>query len=918
MTTNEAPRQRLIFSWDCVDIRIIQAMLAAAYSDELDDLDRLTGEGRWRQQAHRTFGSPPAMKALDASPETWRVLLDAWLIKSASHDDLRDLFHYVRRTLSPSQRQLNVESKSELRRFFSQRRLTENLKANLRRQFIRAHRRKRMVRSSSHSPTGETRRGVITLVGLGDPPSRTPYRHQLDAWAGLDALRRARAADKRRGLVVLPTGAGKTWTTAHWVLDQLARSPKIRVLWLAHQQELLEQAASELTNVARALPNGFSRRLRLISSAHSPITTVVDDKLDIALVTWQSLRGSWAQRDQRRLQRFLERPTIVVVDEAHHAGAKGYQQVLAMINAAPQVVVIGLSATPWPTGTAAVGRVRETFPVDIVTVRPADLHTSGILATPVMHAVDTGATIELTAAERRLARGDLPPAVLRRLATEQRDGVIVRTWIEQQQEWCKTLVFATSKAHADSLGERFRQRGIDVGVLHSGIVEDRADVLRWFREAKEPCILVSVGMLTEGVDLPDARTAILARPTTSQILMRQMVGRVLRGPAAGGDADAHVIYLRDRWPGFDDIFEPMEMPDLDGGATSDSSDHATYRLPSILDEATGDPIGEDVLAQIRRMYSARVDRLPIDPASMSSRLVGFYETGDVNVPVMEHQRDGYHVLIRRALRGESFQGATPKAIFDDDYPPYPTQRGLNAVLEYTRANGTPPPFHPLEAAITPRSIAAELQELRKTDRERRVWLRRRFDSSLARLAYRSFDHFEEAVQRELRDLPGDVQDGRRRINPERHEPPRDDEERPKLRRAQSRPVPDLKSVLTTVREVLAGEPAIRHLSEQDLPTVKWTNDSIESVWAYWSLKTTGKGAGKPAIRINRALQAPATQVSDELLEYLVFHELLHDVFPGQGHTAEFRRLEGMWPNAEQLDLALDTVSERYSIPIRRH
>ncbi len=69
-------------------------------------------------------------------------------------------------------------------------------------------------------------------------------------------------------------------------------------------------------------------------------------------------------------------------------------------------------------------------------------------------------------------------------------------------------------------------------------------------------ILVSVNMLSEGVDLPDARTAVLACPTASRIRLRQMIGRVLRGPASGGDLDADVVYLQDVWANFADISSP--------------------------------------------------------------------------------------------------------------------------------------------------------------------------------------------------------------------------------------------------------------------------------------------------------------------------------------------------------------------------
>jgi hypothetical protein len=100
-----------------------------------------------------------------------------------------------------------------------------------------------------------------------------------------------------------------------------------------------------------------------------------------------------------------------------------------------------------------------------------------------------------------------------------------------------------------------------VRALHSES-PDRAGTLDWFRQSKDKAVLVSVGMLTEGVDLPDAQTAFLARPTTSRILLRQMIGRVLRGKKSGGGEFAHVVYFQDDWGNFADVLEPPEVIDV--------------------------------------------------------------------------------------------------------------------------------------------------------------------------------------------------------------------------------------------------------------------------------------------------------------------------------------------------------------------
>jgi hypothetical protein len=81
-------------------------------------------------------------------------------------------------------------------------------------------------------------------------------------------------------------------------------------------------------------------------------------------------------------------------------------------------------------------------------------------------------------------------------------------------------------------------------------------IINDFKKSKEG-VLVNIRMLTEGVDIPDVKTVMLTRQTTSSILMTQMVGRALRGEKAGGGSgkdSANVVLFIDNWKGLIDVW----------------------------------------------------------------------------------------------------------------------------------------------------------------------------------------------------------------------------------------------------------------------------------------------------------------------------------------------------------------------------
>ena len=135
------------------------------------------------------------------------------------------------------------------------------------------------------------RRGVNT---------RMPYDHQRNALKALDNLNKKFSAYST--LVVLPTGGGKTYTASTWLLRNALDKGK-KILWLAHRQTLLEQAAESFKKFAYAseVPHISSFNYRIISGATSHERTIDIKPTDNLLIISKDSIG----RNLNRLDNWL-------------------------------------------------------------------------------------------------------------------------------------------------------------------------------------------------------------------------------------------------------------------------------------------------------------------------------------------------------------------------------------------------------------------------------------------------------------------------------------------------------------------------------------------------------------------------------------------------------------------------------------
>ena len=269
------------------------------------------------------------------------------------------------------------------------------------------------------------------------------------------------------------------------------------------------------------------------------------------------------------------RPILTYADEAHHSTAKTYRKIIDHVKKiAPKTKIIGLTATPFRTaeneqgllakiytdgvksGKIVKGNIGITYQIGL-----KELINKRILAKPIFESCYTdeayGDNLGLDDWEKISNLDVLPDSIAGKMAdSAARNKIIVETYKNNQSAYGQTIVFAVNVVHAISLSKLFNRAGIsaeyivsDVRDMVTGVTisrEDNEKKLESYRNGKTK-VLVNVNILTEGVDLPQTKTVFLARPTVSTILMTQMIGRALRGEAAGGTSEAHIVSFVDNW-----------------------------------------------------------------------------------------------------------------------------------------------------------------------------------------------------------------------------------------------------------------------------------------------------------------------------------------------------------------------------------
>ena len=255
--------------------------------------------------------------------------------------------------------------------------------------------------------------------------------------------------------------------------------------------------------------------------------------------------------------------------------------------------LLGLTATPVRANDEDEQRLSALFDNKVIyQVTRRELTDKGILAAPAFETVKTQVNLEkdFTPEDyKHLERfGEIGPDVLHRLAKNaHRNALIVEHYKKRKDTYGPTIVFAADTLHAHTLSEEFKKNGILADHVDYSR-KNAQEIIERYREKRKPDVLVNVEMLTEGFDAPHTRTVFIARPTRSEGLLSQMVGRALRGRQSGGNDVAHLVTFLDTWEQFnvlDAEYVLREAEDKEQGPTTPSDSQLVVIPVELVREA---------------------------------------------------------------------------------------------------------------------------------------------------------------------------------------------------------------------------------------------------------------------------------------------------------------------------------------------
>lgn len=324
-----------------------------------------------------------------------------------------------------------------------------------------------------------------------------------------------------RPVAVLPVGAGKTVVFSHLAEEFLKSNPGKRVLILSHTDELVNQAADKFRKVA---PH---RTIGIVKAGQNEVHT------EVISASVQTLRGQ-RRRDQ------IKNVGLIVCDEAHHGTARTYRTVFEHFG------VLKPDGSPTECGTICKpGRhghpLMAGFTATLVRgdkAKLSDVWQEAAMKISIAFMIRAGYLLDVRGKRVEVDGFDLKK--VKQSSGDYQDGALGEALIESMAPTVvakrykelasdrKGIIFAPTVETAYLFEKAFLTQGIVTETVHGGLARDERRAILHRLHIGETQVVSSVMALTEGFDEPTISCAVMARPTKSNGLWQQMVGRVLR------------------------------------------------------------------------------------------------------------------------------------------------------------------------------------------------------------------------------------------------------------------------------------------------------------------------------------------------------------------------------------------------------
>lgn len=328
-----------------------------------------------------------------------------------------------------------------------------------------------------------------------------PYQADM-----VDAAHKAHDGGMLRPAEVCATGGGKSFVIAN-VIQTSKHGPRAgkRAVIIAHREELAEQNAQEVRDLAPDLRTGIVMGTRNETQGHV---------ISAGVLTLAS---------ESRIRQIRD-VGLVVVDECHHAAADSYVRVLQHFGcfAPGGAVALGMTATMKRGDDRALGDVWQ----DVVYVKDtAELIAEGFLVRPVAYRVRVE---DLDLSKVRKVAGDFSGAGLGKAFADSMAPKKIAEALREHAPDRQTILFAPLVATAEVIRDELRAQGFTAELIHGKTPKDeRKRLLQAYREGRFQ-VLCNAMVFTEGTNLPMTSCIVVARPTMNAALFIQMVGRGLR------------------------------------------------------------------------------------------------------------------------------------------------------------------------------------------------------------------------------------------------------------------------------------------------------------------------------------------------------------------------------------------------------